>query len=696
MNVKQNTHPSRIEGNLQHSPPIARKIPKILEKHGDQRSDPYYWLNQREDAEVLNYLQAENEYRESAMAPTKDLQDQIFKEIVGRIKQTDQSVPVRDNGYWYMTRVEEGKEYPIYSRKKDEEGAAEEVFLDVNVLAQGHAYYHIGGHAVSPNNRYLVYGEDKVSRRIYTLRVLDLETGILLDVEIPSTTGQAVWAKDNQTIFYTRKDESLRAHQVYRHKLGTSLTEDALVYDEKDDTFHIHVFASASKEMILIGSEQTVTSEYHFLRADDPDAGFSVLHPRERNLEYDVDHLNGFFVIRTNWDAQNFRLMIASESSAHKAEWKELIPHRAKVLLEGVALFHHSLVLQERCAGISQIRVRSWEGKEDHQVAFGEEAYLVQLGSNPDPGHDRVRLIYTSMTTPVSVFDYQMASRKLHLMKEEEVVGSFSKEDYQSERLLARTSDGVEVPISIVYKKGFAADRPGPLLLYGYGSYGISIDPHFSSARLSLLDRGFAFAIAHIRGGEDLGRYWYEQGRQLSKMNSFTDFIACAEFLIHKKYTQPDKLFAMGGSAGGLLMGAVINLRPELWKGVIAAVPFVDVVTTMLDESIPLTTGEYDEWGNPNDLEYYQYIKSYSPYDNVVSQDYPALLITTGLHDSQVQYWEPAKWVARLREVKTDNRPLLMYCNMETGHGGASGRFERHRETAMEYAFLLDLAGMIA
>ncbi len=437
MNVKNNIYPSLIEGNLQHLPPVAPKISKILEKHGDKRQDPYYWLNQREDENVLTYLRSENEYREAVMAPTKALQDHLFQEIIGRIKQTDQSVPVRDNGYWYQTRVQKGKEYPIYSRIKDEKGATEEILLDVNALAQDHAYYHIGGRAVSLDNRYLVYGEDKVSRRIYTLRVMDLHTHSLLDIEIPNTTGHAVWAKDNQTFFYTRKDESLRAHQVFRHRLGTPVDEDVLMYHEKDDTFHIHAFLSTSRDMILIGSEQTISSEYHFLRADDPNGSFQVVHPRERNLEYDVDHLNGQFVIRTNWEAQNFRLMVAPENAQSKTDWVELIPHRSDVLLEDVALFHHSLVLQERFGGISQIRVRTWNGQDDHQVDFGEEAYMAQLGTNPDPNHDRVRLIYTSMTTPVSVFDYKLASRQLLLMKEEEVVGTFNKEDYQSERRYA-------------------------------------------------------------------------------------------------------------------------------------------------------------------------------------------------------------------------------------------------------------------
>lgn len=692
--MKPASHTPLLDKHIPIKPPVADKRPVKLEKHGDTRIDPYYWLNKREDEEVLAYLRAENEYREAVMAPLQPLQNRLFDEITSRIKQTDQSVPVRENGYWYLTRVEEGKEYPIYSRKKDEPGSEESILLDVNVMAEAHAYYHIGGRIISPNNRYLVYGEDTVSRRQYTLKVLDLETHTLLSEHIPNTTGVAVWAHDNKTFFYTRKDDSLRAFQIYRHQLGGDVKDDVLVFHEADDTFHVQVYPSSSREMILISSEQTVSSECHFLRADDPTGNFQVVHPRERDMEYDLDHINGTFIIRTNWLAQNFRLMMANEKHPNRDSWTEMIAHRQDILLEDVALFHSHLVIQERVKGISHIRIRTWDGGEDHYVDFGESAYTAQLGNNPDPGHNRVRLVYTSMTTPVSTFDYVFVSRELILMKEEEVIGSFRKSDYASRRFMATSWDGQMIPVSLVYRKDVEAHFPGPLLLYGYGSYGISIDPYFSSARLSLLDRGFSFAIAHVRGGEDLGRPWYENGRQLTKMNTFHDFICVAEYLIQEGYTDASNLFAMGGSAGGLLMGAVMNMRPDLWRGVIAAVPFVDVVTTMLDDSIPLTTGEYDEWGNPNDHAYYQYIKSYSPYDNVESKAYPAILVTTGLHDSQVQYWEPAKWVARLREKKTDDQPLLMFCNMETGHGGASGRFERHRETAMEYAFLLDLAGI--
>lgn len=686
--------PSSIKLHLPTSAPIAEKRPTLLEKHGDQRIDPYYWLNQREDPQVIAYLEAENTYREQAMSALSGFQETLFKEIVGRIKKTDMSVPYRDNGFWYLTRVEENMEYPIYSRKKDLLEAEEEILLDVNQLAAPHAYYQVGGRAISHDNRVLAFGEDTVSRRIYTIRFKDLKTGELLPDQIPNTTGHAVWAKDHQTVFYTTKDDSLRPFKVFRHRMGTPVDQDVEVYHEQDETFHCQVFLSTSKEMILIGSEQTVSSEYWFLPSDTPLDSFRLIQARQRDLEYEVDHLHQRFIIRTNWQARNFRLMSASPAQPGHSHWTEIVPHQPDILIEDTALFDQYLVIQQRVAGISQLYVRTWDDPSGHTIQFGEDAYVAHVGHNPDPQSEELRLVYTSMTTPISTYDYHMGERILQLKKEEEVVGGYDKSEYTSERLMAKASDGISVPLSLVYRKGARRDSGAPLLLYGYGSYGISIDPYFSSARLSLLDRGFIFAIAHIRGGEDLGRPWYEDGRQLKKMNSFTDFIACAEHLIAQGYTSPGQLYAMGGSAGGLLMGAVMNLRPELWHGVIAAVPFVDVLTTMLDDSIPLTTGEYDEWGNPNDPIYYHYMKSYSPYDQVEAKDYPTLLVTTGIHDSQVQYWEPAKWVAKLRDMKTDQNPLLLYCNMDTGHGGASGRFERHRETAMEYAFLLDLAGI--
>lgn len=674
--------------------PLAEKRPFDLEKHGDLRQDPYYWLNQREDPAVIAYLQSENAYREAVMEPLKPLEDKLYHEIIGRIKQTDMSVPYRDNGYWYRVRMEEGKEYPIYVRTKDLADAEEEVLLDVNALAAHHAYYHATSLSVSPDNRWLAFGEDTLSRRIYTIRFKDLRTGILLEECIPGTAGAAIWANDNETLFYSVKDETLRSFKIFRHKFGTPSGQDALIYHEEDETFQTFIYKTRSKRFLIIGSEQTVSSEYRFLDADDPYGTFRIIQPRERDLEYSVDHFGDHLFIKTNWHAKNFQLVSAPLASPDKTHWHTVIPHRDDVLLEDFTPFRDFMVLEERIRGITHIRVRQWDGSQDHHIDFGEEAYVAGTGTNPDFDSTSVRLGYTSMTTPNSTLEYDMAGRTLTVLKEEEVVGSFDKNDYASERIFVTAGDGASIPVSIVYKKGFRKDGSQPLLLYAYGSYGHSMDPYFSSPRLSLLNRGFAFAIAHIRGGEEMGRTWYEQGKLLKKKNTFTDFIACAEHLIRAGYTQPQRLFAMGGSAGGLLMGAVVNMRPDLWQGVIAAVPFVDVVTTMLDTSIPLTTGEYDEWGNPNDKVFYDYIKSYSPYDNVEHKDYPALLVTTGLHDSQVQYWEPAKWVARLRELRTDRNPLLLFCNMETGHGGASGRFQRHRETAMEYAFLLDLAGI--
>ncbi|HRW76848.1 MAG TPA: S9 family peptidase, partial [Saprospiraceae bacterium] len=567
--------PSSIKLHLPTSAPIAEKRPTLLEKHGDQRIDPYYWLNQREDPQVIAYLEAENTYREQAMSALSGFQDTLFKEIVGRIKKTDMSVPYRDNGFWYLTRVEENMEYPIYSRKKDQLEAEEEILLDVNQLAAPHAYYQVGGRAISHDNRILAFGEDTVSRRIFTIRFKDLKTGELLPDQIPNTTGQAVWAKDHQTVFYTTKDDSLRPFKVFRHRMGTPVDQDVEVYHEQDETFHCQVFLSTSKEMILIGSEQTVSSEYWFLPSDTPLDSFRLIQARQRDLEYEVDHLHQRFVIRTNWQARNFRLMSASPAQPGHSHWTEIVPHQPDILIEDTALFDQYLVIQQRVAGISQLYVRTWDDPSGHTIQFGEDAYVAHVGHNPDPQSEELRLVYTSMTTPISTYDYHMGERILQLKKEEEVVGGYDKSEYTSERLMAKASDGISVPLSLVYRKGARRDSGAPLLLYGYGSYGISIDPYFSSARLSLLDRGFIFAIAHIRGGEDLGRPWYEDGRQLKKMNSFTDFIACAEHLIAQGYTSPGQLYAMGGSAGGLLMGAVMNLRPELWHGVIAAVPFV-------------------------------------------------------------------------------------------------------------------------
>jgi oligopeptidase B len=673
--------------------PKATKIPKELSIHGDTRIDNYYWLNDRENPKVIDYLNAENEYREQEMAHTKDFQGELFKEIVGRIKQTDMSVPYKKDGYYYFSRYEEGKEYPIHARKFDNLDNEEEIILNVNDLAKDYEYYAVGGMAVSTNNKILAFGEDTVSRRIYTLRFKNLETGEYLEDKIENTTGTAIWANDNKTIFYTRKDEALRPYKIFKHRLGTDPSLDEEIYHEKDETFRTGIYKTKSKKYLVIVAAMTISTEYQILEADNPDGEFRIFQKREDKLEYSIAHFQDKFFVHTNLDAKNFRLMETAENNTEKNHWTEVIPHRTDVLLEGMDLFKDYLVLSERINGISQIRIKPWEGDE-HYIDFGQEAFMAYTSTNYDFDTPILRIGFTSMTTPSSIYDYNMASRSMTLLKQQEVVGDFNADDYQSERHFATARDGVKVPISLVYKKGFKRNGKAPLLLYAYGSYGHSMEPYFSSVRLSLLNRGFVYAIAHIRGGEEMGRHWYDDGKMLKKKNTFNDFIDCATYLLDKKYTRQKRLFAMGGSAGGLLMGAVINQRPELWKGVIAAVPFVDVVTTMLDENIPLTTGEFNEWGNPKDKEYYDYIKSYSPYDNVVAQPYPNLLVTTGLHDSQVQYWEPAKWVAKLREVKRGKKSLLLYTNMKTGHGGASGRFERFKETAMEYAFLLDLVGI--
>jgi oligopeptidase B len=673
--------------------PLANKIEKKLEKHGDVRIDNYYWLNERENSDVISYLEAENEYRENMMSHLKDYQEKLFEEIKGRVKQTDMSVPYKDNGYFYFTRYEEGLEYPIYSRKKASLDADEEVLLNVNDLAEGFEFYTVGGRSVSPDNKILAYSEDTLSRRLYTLKFKNLKTGELYPEEILNTSGGATWANDNKTVFYTSKDiETLRPEKIWRHVLGTDQADDVMIYHESDDTFIPFIYKSKSKKYLIQGSYHTLMREFRILEADNPTGEFRVFEPRKRDLEYSISHFGDKFYVITNLDAKNFRLMDCPEGQTGKESWREVIAHRDDVLLEGMEVFNNYLVLSERKNGITQIRVRPSVGDE-YYIDFGEDAYVAYTSVNPEFDTDILRIGYQSMTTPSSTYDYNMVTKERDLLKRQEVLGGFDPANYRSERVYAKARDGAMVPISLVYHKDTKIDGTAPCLIYGYGSYGASMEPSFGHTRLSLLDRGFVYAIAHIRGGEEMGRYWYEDGKKLNKKNTFTDFIDCGEYLVSNKYSAGDELYAMGGSAGGLLMGAVVNMRPDMWKGMIAAVPFVDVVTTMLDESIPLTTGEYDEWGDPNEKNYYDYMLSYSPYDNVTAQDYPALLITTGLHDSQVQYFEPAKWVAKLREYKTDHNPLMMYCNMETGHGGASGRFERFKETAMEWAFLIDLAG---
>lgn len=676
--------------------PLAAKKPKELTIHGDTRIDAYYWLRERENPEVISYLEAENSYRESVMKDSEDFQKELFDEIVGRIKQKDESVPYRKNGYYYYSRYEEGKEYPVYCRKKGSLEAEEEILANVNEMAEGYTYFQVGGMSVSPDNRYLAIGIDTVSRRKYTIYIKDLETGNMLEDEIPVTTGGATWANDSKTLFYTLKDEeTLRSKAIFRHIKGSSAADDVLVYEEEDETFGTFVFKAKSNKYLIIGSSSTLTNEYRVLSADDPLGAFTVVQPRVRGLEYNVAHYGDYFYIITNLEATNFRLMRTPVKQTEKEHWEEVIAHRKDVFLESIEIFEDFLVVEERKEGLSHLRVIPWDKGQEHYIEMGEEVYTAWISINPDFDSKLLRYNYSSLTTPNTTFDYHLETREKTLLKQEEVLGgNFDPLNYEARRIYARADDGKQIPMSIVYRKGLELNRKNPTLLYGYGSYGITMDPGFRSYRLSLLDRGFVYAIAHIRGSQIYGRPWYDDGKLLKKMNTFTDFNDCAEHLIKESYTSSEHLYAMGGSAGGLLMGAVINLQPELYKGVIAAVPFVDVVTTMLDEDIPLTTSEYDEWGNPNEKTSYEYMLSYSPYDQVEAKAYPNMLVTTGLHDSQVQYWEPAKWVAKLRDMKTDNNLLLMYCNMDTGHGGASGRFEVYKETAMEYAFLLKLAGI--
>lgn len=670
-------------------PPIAKIDPHIMVMHGDTRVDNYYWLNERENPEVINYLKAENSYADEVLADVKGLQDTLYEEIVGRIKQTDMSVPYNYNGYTYYTRYEEGLQYPIYCRKKLDSDS-EEILLDVNQLAEGYEFFNTGSLQTSPDNKLLVYGEDTVSRRIYTLKVKDLTSGQYLPDEISGTTGYAVWADDNKTLFYTAKDPvTLRAYKIYRHTLGTPQAEDVLVFEEKDDTFGAYVTKTKSEKYLLIHSSSTLSDEARFIPAARPASTPVLIQKRQKGLEYRVDHYGSDFYILTNRDAKNFKVVKTSVAKPGVENWTDVVAARPDVRVEGIELFKDYMVVEERKNGLTTLRVMPWSGGREHYVPFPDSAYSAWVSVNPEFDTPVLRYGYTSMVVPGSVYDYNMETGEQVLLKRSEVVGGYDPEQYESERIFATAVDGTKIPISLVYKKGTAKDGTAPLLLYGYGSYGASMDPYFSSTRLSLLDRGFVFALAHIRGGEEMGREWYEGGKMLNKKNTFTDFIACGKHLVAEGYAAPDRLYAMGGSAGGLLMGAVVNMEPQMWNGVVAQVPFVDVLTTMLDESIPLTTGEYDEWGNPNDKVYYDYIKSYSPYDNLKETAYPAMLVTTGLHDSQVQYWEPAKWVAKLRTVNTGSEPLLLVTNMEAGHGGASGRFEQYREVALEYAFLL-------
>ena len=684
-----------------NNPPKAKKLPVRLEKHGDLRIDNYYWMkltdNQKkavnpdnQTKDVLDYLNEENGFLEKKMKDTKKFQEHLFNEMKSRIKEDDSSVPYLKNGYYYEIKYSKGAEYPIYTRKEQAQSGEEEVLLNVNELAKDYSYYNIHSIYVSPDNKLLAFGEDTLSRRIYTLRFKNLKTGDFLPDEIEGTTGYAIWANDNKTIFYSKRDKALRSYKIFRHVLGTSQENDKEVYHEKDETFSAYVYKTKDDRYIVIGAKSTVSDEYRYIDANNADSEFVLFQKRERNLEYDIYHFDDKWYIRTNKDeAFNFKIMITDEKSTSKEHWKDFIEHSEDILISDLDIFKNYIVVSERVKGNTTLYVIS--EKEKYTVEFPEKAYHVYCSDNYQFDTKILRFKYTSLTTPLSTFDFDMETKKRKLLKETEVLGDFNKENYISDRLFATVRDGVKVPVSLVYKKGLKINKNTPLLLYGYGSYGYSIDPYFSSIRLSLLDRGFIFAIAHIRGGQEMGRKWYLDGKLLKKKNTFNDFIDVAKFLIDKHYSSPAHLYAMGGSAGGLLMGAVLNMSPELWNGVIAAVPFVDVLTTMLDDTIPLTTGEYDEWGNPNQKDYYFYIKSYSPYDNVEKKNYPNILITTGYWDSQVQYWEPAKWIAKLREYKTDNNLLIMHCDMKAGHGGSSGRFKRLKEVALEYSFLFKL-----
>ncbi len=678
--------------------PKAAIKPKELVTNDHKRVDNYYYLNERENPEVINYLKSENAYLDQVLAPVKDLQAKLFDEMKGRIKQQDESVPYKEGAYYYYTRYIMGGEYPIYCRKKGSLQGAEEVMFDGNALAKGHNYYQLGGYEVSDNDELAIFAEDTVSRRLYSLRIKNLKTGQIYPEAIKDTeAGSFAWATDNKTLFYIKKDpKTLLGYQVYRHVLDTDPKADVLVYEEKDNQFYMGLSRSKSKKYIEIGSDQNgVSTEYRLLEASNPMGEFKVFLPREKGHEYDIVHYKDKFYVRTNWKAENFRLMeVAEAKMTDRTAWKEVIAHRPDVYLANMDVFVNHLVLGERKAGLTNIRVINQQKKSDEYLDFGEPAYVAGIAYNPDFNTNILRYSYASLTTPNSTFDYNMDTKEKTLKKQQEVLGGFDKNNYVSERVYATARDGVKVPVSLVYRNGTKKDGSAPLLQYAYGSYGASMDPGFSSTRLSLLDRGFIFAIAHIRGGQEMGRRWYEDGKMLKKKNTFNDFVDVSEYLLKNKYTSSDKLFAMGGSAGGLLMGAVINQAPQLYRGVVAAVPFVDVVTTMLDESIPLTTGEFEEWGNPKQKVYYDYMLSYSPYDNVEKKVYPNLLVTTGLHDSQVQYWEPAKWVAKLRTMKTDNNQLLLHTNMEAGHGGASGRFQALKEIALEYAFMLNLVGV--
>lgn len=676
--------------------PTAEQIPYQLKEHGDIRVDNYYWMKERDNPEVIDYLERENDYFNKMTAETDFFREDLFEELKSRIKEDDESVPYFYNGYWYITRFEKEKQYPIYTRKKEALTAPEEVLIDCNEMAKGLDYFRLVGVNVSPDNTKVVYGIDTESRRKYTLYVKDLLTETILATKIENTTGGSAWASDNEHFFYVYKNpETLRSEKIYRHNILASGNEDPLIFHEKDETFSVYVRESKSLDYVFISSYSTLTTEHQFIKADKPLDAFQYIQPRIRGLEYSVGQFENHFYILTNHnDSKNFKIVKTPIASPSMEHWETILEHREDVLLEDFEIFKEYFVITEREQGLTKIRIQRWDQKEDYFLPIDGETYSLYSGFNPSFETTKLRYGFTSLTTPSSVFEFDMADRTQTLLKQQEVMdSSFETKNYVEKRIWAPARDGVKIPMSVVHHKDTELSKETPILLYAYGSYGSTIDPRFSSTRLSLLDRGFVFAIAHIRGSEYLGRNWYEEGKLLKKKNTFNDFIDCSKFLIENNYTSPSHLHALGGSAGGLLMGVIVNEAPELYRSVTAAVPFVDVVTTMLDSSIPLTTGEYDEWGNPNEKEYYDYMKSYSPYDNVKAQAYPNLLITAGYHDSQVQYWEPAKWAAKLRTLKTDTNVLFLNTNMEAGHSGASGRFDALKETAKEFAFMLQLEG---
>jgi oligopeptidase B len=687
--------PQNVPASEPLRPPSVAARPHQVEAPNGFRQDDYYWLrdDSRSDKEVIRYLEAENAYADATLAHTKPLQEQIYKEIVGRIKQDDSTVPYRKRGYWYYRRYDTGKEYPIYARKRGTLDASEQVMLDANEMARGQRFFQVGGWAVSPDNRLLAWTEDTVGRGQYALRVKNLESGEVLRDKIVNVDPDIAWAADNRTLLYVAKDPvTLLGDKVRKHVLGSDPSQDSLVFEEQDKSYYTTVDNTKDERYVAIHSRSTVSTETQVAKADDPALRFRALIPRARDHEYEVEHLHNRWIVRTNWKARNFRIIEARENDiANRDAWRDLIAHRDDAFVDGFDVFERFLAVQEHSGGLSNVRIRPWSGKP-FVIDSSEPAYTVQLGENPELNTTLVRYTYSSLTTPLSTYDFDTSNGGKTLRKQDPVLGGFDQHNYVTEHLWASARDGTKVPVSLVYRKGFEQDGSAPLLQYGYGSYGVSTDPGFSYTVVSLLDRGFVYAIAHIRGGQEMGRSWYENGKLLNKRNTFTDFIDVTRYLVGEKYVAPGRAFAMGRSAGGLLMGAVANLAPQDYRGIVALVPFVDVVTDMLDESMPLTTNEFDEWGNPKEKPYYEYMLSYSPYDNVQAKGYPALFVGTGLWDSAVQYYEPAKWVAKLRRLKTDSNALVFRVNMEAGHGGKSGRFEKYRETAEQYAFIVDLA----